>query len=403
MYLGLDLGTSALKALLLDADRRVVAVVSEPLAIRRPQPLWSEQDPEQWWTALDRALLRLRELQPAPMAAVRALGLAGQMHGAVLLGADDRVLRPAILWNDGRSAAQCDELTAALPALEAIAGNIAMPGFTAPKLLWVRAHEREVFAATAKVLLPKDWLRLRLSGEHATDCSDASGTLWLDVARRCWSEELLAACGLGLAHMPRLVEGSDVAGRLRPALADRWGLPASLPIAGGGGDNAASAVGLGITNPNEGFVSLGTSGVVFLASDRHRPRPAAAVHAFCHALPGRWHQMSVMLSAMSALHWARGLLGFASEAALLERAESLDAWRRARAPLFLPYLGGERTPHHDADAKGVLFGLAHEHDAAAIAYAVVEGVSFGLLDGWHALAPPPGAVDSLMLVGGGAS
>jgi xylulokinase len=403
VYLGLDLGTSALKALLLDADQRVVAVVSEPLAIRRPQPLWSEQDPDQWWTALDHALLRLRELHPAPMAAVRALGLAGQMHGAVLLGADDRVLRPAILWNDGRSAAQCDELSAALPALAAIAGNLAMPGFTAPKLLWVRAHEREVFAATAKVLLPKDWLRLRLSGEHATDCSDASGTLWLDVGRRCWSEELLAVCGLGVEHMPRLVEGSDVAGRLRRVLADRWGLPAGVPIAGGGGDNAASAVGLGIANANEGFVSLGTSGVVFLASDRHRPRPDAAVHAFCHALPGRWHQMSVMLSAMSALHWARVLLGLASEAALLDCAESLDASRRERAPLFLPYLGGERTPHHDADAKGVLFGLAHEHDAAAIAHAVVEGVTFGLLDGWQALAALPGAVDSLMLVGGGAN
>jgi xylulokinase len=324
------------------------------------------------------------------------------MHGAVLLDRADRVLRPAILWNDGRSEAECAQLTEAVPDLAAIAGNLAMPGFTAPKLLWVRTHEPGVHGATAKVLLPKDWLRLRLTGEHATDCSDASGTLWLDVGRRRWSTALLDACGLGLAHMPRLVEGSDVAGRLRAPLAERWGLRAGVPVAGGGGDNAASAVGMGAVQAGQGFVSLGTSGVVFLASDRHRPRPEAAVHAFCHALPSRWHQMSVMLSATSALRWARTLLGLDSEAALVERAAALHPVQAADAPLFLPYLGGERTPHHDAHAQGVLFGLRHDHDAAAVAYGVVEGVTFGLLDGWRALDAPPGSVRSLALVGGGA-
>jgi len=402
VYLGVDLGTSELKALLLDDAHRVVGTAAEPLAIRRERPLWSEQHPEDWWSALDRALLRLRAAHPEAMAAVRALGPSGQMHGAVLLGTDDRVLRPAILWNDGRSGAECEALARAVPGLEAIAGNRAMAGFTAPKLLWVRTHEPEVFAATTKVLLPKDWLRLHLSGEFASDAADASGTLWLDVARRAWSNELLAACGLDLRHVPRVVEGPDATGQLRAALAQRWGLRPGIAIAGGAGDNAASAVGIGAVEPGEGFVSLGTSGVVFLADEVHRANPAAGVHAFCHALPGRWHRMSVMLSATSALRWARMLLGFADETALLEAASTLDAARRARAPLFLPYLGGERTPHADPDATGALVGLEHAHDAVAVAYAVVEGVTFGLLDGWQALASPPGSVASLALVGGGA-
>jgi xylulokinase len=402
VYLGIDLGTSELKLLLLDDRHHIVASLGEPLTVSRPHPRWSEQAPADWWQALDTAMLRLRGAQPDALSAVRAIGLSGQMHGAVLLDANDLVLRPAMLWNDGRSGPQCIALEAALPALHAIAGNLAMPGFTAPKLLWVREHEPQLFAKTARVLLPKDWLRLQLSGEYASDMSDASGTLWLDVGARRWSDELLAGCGLTRAHMPRLLEGSEVSGQLRPMLAQRWGLRAGIAVAGGGGDNAASAVGIGAVRPNTGFVSLGTSGVIFLASDRYRPNPRAAVHAFCHALPGRWHQMSVMLSAASALRWARELLGLPSEAALLERVAALTPAQRARAPLFLPYLSGERTPHNDPDAQGVLFGLAHEHDAAAVGYAVIEGVSFGLLDGWASLRAQPGSVAALSLVGGGA-
>ncbi|HEY2925594.1 FGGY family carbohydrate kinase, partial [Piscinibacter sp.] len=245
MYLGIDLGTSELKLLLLDDRHRIVAGLGEALTVTRAHPLWSEQAPADWWTALDAAMQRLRVAQPAAMAAVRAIGLSGQMHGAVLLDAHDAVLRPAILWNDGRSGPQCAALEAALPSLHSIAGNLAMPGFTAPKLLWVREHEPHLFARTARMLLPKDWLRLQLSGEHASEMSDASGTLWLDVGARRWSDELLAACGLTREHMPRLVEGSEVSGELRAALADRWGLRAGIAIAGGGGDNAASAVGIG--------------------------------------------------------------------------------------------------------------------------------------------------------------
>lgn len=399
MYLGLDLGTSELKALLLAPDHRIVALARAPLTVDRPAPLWSQQAPSQWWEALEAVMAELRRTQAAALAAVRAIGLSGQMHGAVALDAQDGVLRPAILWNDGRSAAQCRTLAERVPRLGAIAGNLAMPGFTAPKLLWMREHEPELFARIAHVLLPKDWLRFMSSGEFASDMSDASGTLWLDVGARDWSDELLAACGLSRAQMPRLVEGSAPAGRLKPELAQRWGMAAGVPLAGGAGDNAASAVGMGLVEAGQGFVSLGTSGVIFVCGERFEPRPEAAVHAFCHALPGRWHQMSVMLSASSAVSWAARSFGLGNEAALLAAAATLGDAARQRAPLFLPYLSGERSPHDDADAQGVLFGLTHAHGPADIAYAVVEGVSFGLRDGLDTLARPAG---DLVLVGGGA-
>lgn len=402
MYLGIDLGTSELKLLLLDETHRVRATVAQPLTVSRPRSLWSEQAPQDWWHSLDLSMQQLRADQPQALAAVRAIGLSGQMHGAVLLDAHDAVLRPAMLWNDGRSSAECAALESALPALHGVAGNLAMPGFTAPKLLWVLEHEPEVFARTTHVLLPKDWLRLQLTGEFATDCSDASGTLWLDVGRRDWWDAALAACHLSRAHMPRLVEGDEFAGALRPSLAQRWGLRADTPVAGGAGDNAASSVGIGAVRPGQGFVSLGTSGVIFLSNDRFMPNTRQAMHAFCHALPGRWHQMSVMLSAASALRWARGLLGLGSEADLLDQVEKLSAGQRARAPIFLPYLGGERTPHNNPAAQGVLFGLTHEHGPAAIGYAVIEGVSFGLADGWASLEVRRGSVPSLSIVGGGA-
>ncbi|RYF82926.1 MAG: xylulokinase [Comamonadaceae bacterium] len=403
MYLGLDLGTSELKALLLADDHRIVASTGARLTLSRPQPLWAEQAPAQWAEALETVMAQLRAQQGQALAQVRAIGLSGQMHGAVLLDAAGEVLRPAILWNDGRSAAQCLQLMQAVPELAQITGNLAMPGFSAPKLLWVQAHEPELFARTARVLLPKDWLRFTMSGGAVSEMSDAAGTLWLDVARRDWADEMLAATGLTRAHMPRLVEGSAVSAWLEPALAQGWGVGTAhgqpVAIAGGGGDNAASAVGMGIVRPGQGFVSLGTSGVIFIAGARFEPRPAQAVHAFCHALPGRWHQMSVMLSAASAVSWAARAFGFTDEAALLAQAATLDAASRQRAPLFLPYLSGERSPHNDPQAQGVLFGLTQSHASADIAYAVVEGVSLGLRDGLDTLARP---ADALALVGGGA-
>ena len=400
-FLGIDLGTSEVKLLLIDGSGAVVGRAAAPLTVSRPAPLWSEQDPADWSTATTRAVEQLRGTAPAAFARLRGIGLSGQMHGAVLLDGQDRVLRPAILWNDGRSHAECDDLTAAAPRLHAIAGNLAMPGFTAPKLLWVRKHEPELFDRVRSVLLPKDYLRLLLTGEKVSDPSDAAGTLWLDVARRDWSDELLAATGLTRAHMPRLVESNAPSGVLRAELADAWGVGRDVVVAGGAGDNAASAIGIGATAPGSGFVSMGTSGVLFVVNDRFRPNPASAVHAFCHALPQRWHQMSVMLTAASALRWFCQLSG-TTEAALLEEIEALGADELAAAPVFLPYLAGERTPHNDPFATGAFHGLTHETRRAHAGYAVLEGVAFGMADGLAALRAAGTDVTRLSIVGGGA-
>lgn len=402
MYLGIDLGTSELKALLLDPERGVIALTGRKLSVSRPQPLWSEQNTDDWVAALFAALDQLATTAPKALHAVRAIGLSGQMHGAVLLDAADAVLRPAILWNDGRSHEECAALELAVPDLQRISGNLVMPGFTAPKLLWVRRYEPEVFGRIRRVLLPKDYLRLVLSGEAKTDCSDASGTAWFDVARRAWSETLLAACGLGLDSVPRVVEGNAQTGTLRRELAARWGMRKDVIVAAGGGDNAASAVGIGAVSPGDGFVSLGTSGVIFIVSNAFHPNPANAVHAFCHALPERWHQMSVMLAAASCLAWVSTITGSAIETELLPAIGGLGDAERDAAPLFLPYLSGERTPHNDASARAAFLGLEHGHGAAELAYAVMEGVGFGLRDGLAALRATGPAIGELMLVGGGA-
>lgn len=401
MYLGIDLGTSSLKLLLLSEAHQTVACAEVALTLQHPQPHWSEQHPADWWTALAQAVAQLRDQHAQAWRKVRAVGLSGQMHGAVLLDAHGQVLRPAILWNDGRSAAQCQALEQAQPRLRQITGNLAMPGLTAPKLLWLREHEPEVFARTARVLLPKDWLRLCLSSEAISDMSDASGTLWLDVARRRWDESLLAACGLGLAHMPRLVEGSDLCAQIKPSLAQAWGWQHPVWVAGGAGDNAATAVGVGALADGQGFVSLGTSGVVFRASAHFAPAPERAVHTFAHAVPGRWHQMAVMLSAAQALAWLARWVG-QPEGQLSALVERLPLAQRARAPLFLPYLQGERTPHNRPQLRASWSGLHSSHGLADLTYAVMEGVAFGLLDGWRALDGPARPQAVFALVGGGA-
>lgn len=402
MYIGIDIGTSEVKALLLGPDQRVIGSAGAALSVSRPHPGHSEQDPADWWTATQAALAALRAAHPAEYAATEAIGLSGQMHGAVLLGAQDRVLRPAILWNDTRSATECAEMMAELPALSDLGGSLAMPGFTAPKLRWVARHEPEVFRQVSKVLLPKDHVRLMLTGEHVSDLSDASGTLWLDVRRRDWSDELLALTGLTRAHMPRLVEGSQAGGRLKADVAQALGLRPDTVVAGGAGDNAASAVGMGAVEAGQGFLSLGTSGVLFVVTPDYQPNAASATHAFCHAVPGRWHQMSVMLSAASALQWVSHLLGAANAGEVATRAAALSASDRAASPLFLPYLSGERTPHNDAQVRGSFHGLDFDTDAARLGYAVMEGVSFGLLDGLAALNAAGSTVSRLSLVGGGA-
>jgi xylulokinase len=396
VYLGIDIGTSSVKAVIVDERGAIVAQASDALEVSRPEPGFSEQDPESWW----RATLNAVRALPAPArAALRALGLSGQMHGATLLDAKDRPLRPAILWNDGRSALECVELERREPDSRAITGNIMMPGFTAPKLLWVSRYEPDIFGRTACVLLPKDYVRLKLTGEKISDMSDAAGTGWLDVGKRDWSDALLAATGLTRARMPRLLEGTDPSGTLLAAAADELQLP-RVVVAGGGGDNAASAVGLGVVSPGQAFLSLGTSGVLFVVTDRFRPNPDRAAHAFCHCLPNRWHQMSVMLSAASVLDWVARLTGEPDLARLVDAAGQRGL--RRESPFFLPYLSGERTPYNDSHARGVFFGISADTNAADLTGAVLEGVALAFADGLDVLVEKGGSVGEISVTGGGA-
>jgi xylulokinase len=398
-YLGIDIGTSGVKALLMDRSGKALgeatAKAVEPV---RPHPGWGEQNPSDWWDAVTKALDSLSKSHPSEMAAVRGIGLSGHMHGATLLGANDEVLRPCILWNDGRSAAECSEMEAANPRLRDIAGNIAMPGFTAPKIAWVRKHEAEVFAKLKKVLLPKAYVRLLLTGTYVEDMSDAAGTLWLDVGKRDWSDELLALTGLNRSHMPDLVEGSAPSGTLKPELASRWGMGKDVVVAGGAGDNAAAACGIGAIQPGEGFVSLGTSGVLFVSNDRFRPNTAGAVHAFCHAVPNTWHQMGVILSATDSLNWLSHITG-KSQPELSGAAEA--NFKGPGEEIFLPYLSGERTPHNNAGARGSFVGLSHLSDQARLAQAVMEGVTFAFRDCQRVLKDAGTTFGQLLAVGGG--
>ncbi|HMO06373.1 MAG TPA: xylulokinase [Paracoccaceae bacterium] len=395
MFLGLDLGTSGLKAVVIDADQAIVAETAAPLTVARPHPGWSEQSPADWIAAAETVLDRLSA--QGALAGLRGIGLSGQMHGATLLDAADEVLRPCILWNDTRAHEEAQELDGD-PMFRRVSGNIVFPGFTAPKVLWVERHEPRLRERLAKVLLPKDYLRLWLTGEHVAEMSDAAGTSWLDTGARDWSDDLLGLTGLARHHMPRLVEGSAVSGALRQALAARWGIPRGVPVAGGGGDNAASAVGTGVVRGGEAFVSLGTSGVLFAATDGYQPAPETAVHTFCHALPGTWHQMGVILAATDALNWYANLVG-RDAAALTGALGPLQAPGRT---LFLPYLGGERTPLNDAAIRAGFLGLDHATDRAAGTRAVLEGVAFALRDCRDALAATGTSIDRLIAVGGGA-
>jgi len=398
-YLGVDVGTSAVKALLADEDQRVVAETTRLLPISRPRPLWSEQNPDDWWTAVAQAVSSLKQAAPDSFRAVRGLGLSGQMHGAVLLDHGGDVLRPAILWNDGRSHEQCRELERRVDRLGFIAGVPAMPGFTAPKLLWVAQHEPEIFARIGAVVLPKDYVRFRLTGELVTDLSDAAGTLWLDEAARNWSLEMLSVTGLSATQMPRLVEGSQPSAVLRGDIAREWGLPSDVMVAGGAGDAAAGAVGIGAVSDGNAFVSLGTSGQYFVTTAAYRPFPQAFVHAFCHAVPERWYQMAALLNGASCLAWAAKLVGVEDISALLDRVEA--RYQGAGRIIFLPYLSGERTPHNDPYARGVFFGLDAETSTEALIQSVLEGVALSLAEAQDCLAAAGTAVPRVAAIGGG--
>ncbi|QQA44373.1 xylulokinase [Pelagovum pacificum] len=394
MFIGLDLGTSGLKALVMDDDQKILGEATAEMTVSRPKDGWSEQDPAQWIAACEAVFEALKG--KVDLSGVKGIGLSGQMHGATLIDAADQVLRPCILWNDTRSHEEAAALDSE-PLFRDLTGNIVFPGFTAPKLAWVRNNEPEIFAKVAKVLLPKDYLRLWLSGDYVAEMSDAAGTSWLDTGKRDWSDELLARTDLSRDHMPRLVEGSEVSATLRDELADKWGLPKGVVIAGGGGDNAASGVGVGVAKAGEAFVSLGTSGVLFAASDAYQPDAATAVHTFCHALPGTWHQMGVILAAADALNWYSKLAGEPA-ADLTGRLGTLQAPGRT---LFLPYLGGERTPHNDARVRAQFLNLDHASDRDSLTRAVLEGVTFAIRDSFVALTATGTKMERLIAVGGG--
>ncbi|MFL5821870.1 MAG: xylulokinase [Solirubrobacteraceae bacterium] len=364
---GIDVGTSGVKGLAIDPAGGVLASAEAAYPLSTPRPGWAEQDPEDWWRATEQVLAELRRGAGAPA----GIGLSGQMHGLVSLDASGRVIRPAILWNDQRTGSECREIEQkiGLERLIELTGNRALAGFTAPKLLWMRRHEPEHYGRIARIALPKDYVRLRLCGEHATDVSDASGTLLLDVAERRWSEEVLGVLGLDAAWLPPALEGPQISGVTGDG----------VPVAAGGGDQAAGALGVGVDRPGPVSVVIGTSGVVFAALERFAADPQARVHAFCHAVPGAWHAMGVMLSAAGSLRWLRDAV--APRSSYDDLLAEASRWPPAAEGLiFLPYLAGERTPHADPDARGAFVGLELRHDRGALVRAVLEGVAFGLRD-----------------------
>lgn len=400
MFIGIDVGTSAVKIAVVDGQQRVVATCEMPLAPTQPRPLWSEDDPDAWWAAVSSGLDRLAQENADAFADIRGIGLSGQMHGAVLLDADDRPVRPAILWNDGRSSAEVAGLAAFDADLQCELGVLAMPGFTGPKILWLRNHEPEAIGRTRHILLPKDYVRLRLTGEHVTDVSDAAGTWLFDQANRQWSARALAACGVDPDWLPRLVGSTEPAGRLLPDLTRRWGMPADVPVVGGAGDVAAGSIGIGAVEAGQGFISLGTSAQIFVTADRHDPDPPHMVHAFCHAAPRRWYRMAALLNGASPLAAVARWTGQADVGLLLHAVEA--AYRGPSALLALPYLHGERTPHNDPTARGAIVGLTASTETADIAQAMMEAVAFSLADGLAVLGLPAVAATELGFIGGGA-
>jgi xylulokinase len=398
-YLGVDCGTSAVKAVVVDDSERLIASSESGYRPDHPRPLWSEQDPEVWRAAMFAAIGDLRTQAPRAIAGLRGIGFSGQMHSAVLLGRDDRPVRPAMLHDDTRAFAEARELDQKHPELAAIVGVKPMAGFTAPKLMWLARHEPEISAGVGSVLLPKDYLRFILTGEKRSDMSDAAGTCWLDEARRRWSAAALAASGVEPSLVPPLAEGSRASAGLRPAIADELGLPRDVVVAAGGGDAAVGAVGLGAIRPGDAFISLGTATQLIVASDVYRAAPEKLVHSFAHALPGRWYRMAAMLNGAGALAFASRLVG--AEVAELER-EASDHYRGPRGLLFLPYLSGERTPHDDPHARGVVFGLGPSSSRVDLTRAVMEGVAFTLADAQDCLAAAGDSLNRVGLIGGGA-
>jgi len=380
-FLGIDTSTTSSKALLIDQEGKVVAVASSPHTLQTPKPLWSEQDPREWWEAVSASIKQVLTESGVGADSVAAVGLTGQMHGLVLLDEAGEVLRPAILWNDQRTQAECDEIHARIgrERFIRISGNVALTGFTAPKILWVQKNEPQVYAKGRHVLLPKDYIRLKLTGEYAMDKADGAGTVLFDLKSRNWSPEILKELGIDPAWMPPTFEGPEFTGRVTRAAAAATGLKEGTPVAAGGGDQAAGAVGVGAVEPGIVGLTVGTSGVVFATTPSALIEPEGRLHAFCHAVPGMWHFMGVMLSAAGSLQWYRDTLApTMSFDDLLKEAETVPAGSEGLQ--FLPYLSGERTPYPDPLARGAFVGLTIRHGRGHMTRAVLEGVSFGLKD-----------------------
>lgn len=398
MFLGIDIGTSGVKAVVTDERDRVVAEAGATLSISHPQPLWSEQDPAAWWRAVEETLDGLAV--KAPMPAVKAIGLSGQMLGVTLLDRSDTPIRPALLWNDGRAGVECAQLEQLLPSFSDIVGCRAMPGFSAPKLLWLARHEPQALARARHVLLTKDYVRLKLTGEVASDRADSSATLLMDTPSGDWHDSILGACGIDRGRLPRLVESAEIAGALRPEFAARWKLPNRTPVVGGGGDNMCAGVGVGAVNSGDAYIGLGTSGVYFLANDRFVPARGSGMHTHRHAVPGLYCQHAVVLSAGAALVWIADLLR-QDVGTLIAEVEAARL-SPADTPVFTPYLTGERTPHDDPTLTASFSGLRAGMGPMHLAQAVMEGVALALADGHDALTGSGARIGTVTLTGGGA-
>lgn len=398
MFLGIDIGTSAVKVCLTGLDRKPMATATVPLTISHPRPGWSEQQPEDWWVAVKHAVAEVLALQPQAATQIKAIGLSGQMHGAVLLDSQERILRPAILWNDGRSDAECRHLETVAPDLSALAGARPMAGFTAPKLMWLHKHEPSIYGRIARVLLPKDYIGFRLHGGYVTDPCDAAGTWWFDEAQRRWSETLCQSTQTHPEWLSQVREGSDVAGHLLPMTADELGLPSGIPVAAGGGDAAAGAIVAGAVRPNTGFLSLGTSAQMFVATDSYGAAPDLGLHSYAHCLPGMWFQMAAMLNGARPMSWFSEVTGQSVPTLLAEATTA----RLDHLPLFLPYLTGERTPHGDTKIRGAFYGLGNATGRPEMMRAIIDAIAYSLADAHDAVTAVTALPKPLLAIGGGA-
>ena len=402
MFIGIDLGTSSVKVILIDHEQNILATSNSSLTVQSPKDGYNEQNPQEWIDATIECLNALKEKKPKEFSQTVSMGISGHMHGATLVDSNGKVIRPCILWNDTRSHKECYEFENQQFDVRSISGNITMPGFTAPKINWIKNNELESFKKISKVLLPKDFLRFYLTGEYFSEMSDASGTLWLDIKQRKWSDKLLTCSYLEEKNMPQLVEGNEEAGILKKTLKDKFQFDNNVIIIGGAGDNSAAAAGMGITEENQSFISLGTSGVFFSPTQRFLSNTGDAVHSFCHCLPNKWHLMSVMLSASNCLDWICSITN-SSITDTLQNVENYFAEVNLleNSSFFLPYLSGERTPHNDPHIRGSFHSIKTTTDATNMQYAVIEGVSFGILDGINSVLKVNNNFEKIFMVGGG--